>query len=358
MSYAENLGLSVLWNGEVVHAPVASADTIDASTEKTAAVFNMPYALTISHCGFWYGARTGTPPTYRISIQGVDASGNPDGTIKGGGSPASATFTPPADATWNTQWKWVALSNSYSAAAGEVLAVVIDYSSGTIDASNCSSMMGTATYCGDDRLSFPNSQFYSGAAWTKSQDTPLFAVKDSTPTKVFGRLMESLTPKTDSRSALKFNIPSTFCSTFKIRGAKMRLGSVAGNTFTFGLWGASVLRDITVDTDTIKPGSVGNAELYFDEASLQTLNAGTDYYIGVEQAAGVCSFYCQLYDAEVGQRLGMPFGTSCCYSGWDGAVWTDDATVVPIVILLFEDITPPTGGGLIVHPGMVGGLRA
>src|SRR5262245_6559267 len=82
--------------------------------------------LVISRLGFRYGTRTGTPPTYRISLQGVDGSGLPDGTIKGGGSPASATFTPPADTSWNSTWQWINLSNTYTTAnRGEKLATVI-----------------------------------------------------------------------------------------------------------------------------------------------------------------------------------------------------------------------------------------
>lgn len=360
MSDATKLGLCSVWPGEVIVSTTCTADTLDANTEKTACVFNMPYAVTIAHCGFWYGTRTGTPPTYRISIQGVNSSGNPDGTIKGGGSPASNTFTPPADSTWNTQWKWIQLNNSYSASRGEVLSIVIDYSSGTIDASNFSTMGGVASGLGDDRLSFPNKQFYSGS-WAKAAGTPLFAFKDgASPTNVWGGLAESVSAQTYSRAAMKFNIPSTFCSTFKIRGAKLRIGTTAGNTFTFGLWNSGgVIQDVTVDTDQIKGGNTGGAELFFDESSLTTLNAGTDYYIGVEQSGGVASLYTQVYDSDIGQQVRMPWGTNAVFSSYNGSVWSDDVTKVPIVILLFDDITAPTGGsGLMVHPGMVGGMRA
>jgi hypothetical protein len=159
---------------------------------------------------------------------------------------------------------------------------------------------------------------------------------------------------------MKFNIPSTFCSTYTIRGAKLRIGTTAGNTFTFGLWSSSAaLQSVTIDTDQIKGGSTGGAELYFDETTLTTLNAGTDYYIGVEQSGGVASLYTQVYDADVGQQLAMPLGTSAVFSSYNGSVWSDDVTKVPIVILLFEDITAPAGGASMkVHPGMVGGMRA
>jgi hypothetical protein len=361
MSDALKLGLSTIWSGEIAIGETFYPNTLDASTEKSAGVFNLPWAITITHCGFWYSTRTGTPPTYRVSLQAVNASGNPDGTVLGGGSPASATFTPPADATWDTQWKWIALSNSYTAARGQVLAVVVDYSSGTIDASNRSILMGYATGCGDERLSFPNSQFYTAAAWTKSLGTPLCAIKDgASPTNVLGRLVETVATQSYDRSALKFNIPSTFCSTYKIRGAKIRMLVASGTTFKLGLWSAAgVLQDVTVDSDTVKPGSQGAAEIYFDEVTLSTLSAGTYYYIGIEQVSGTGSLACQVYDAEIAQQLAMPFGTSCMFSSYTGAAWTDDATKVPIVVLLFEDVTPPTGGaGMIVHPGMDGGMRA
>jgi hypothetical protein len=94
----------------------------------------------ITDLGFRYGARTGTPPTYRISLQGASTSGiGPDGTVLGGGSPASQTFTPPADTSINGLWQWKTLANSYTPTRGQFLCSVIEYSSGTIDGSNNSS---------------------------------------------------------------------------------------------------------------------------------------------------------------------------------------------------------------------------
>src|SRR5690349_18160435 len=85
-------------------------DSGGASIDRIAHVLQLP-ADTWTHVGFRYGARTGTPVQHKTGLQTPDASGNPDGTYLGGGSPASGTFTPPADATWDGTWQWVALAN-------------------------------------------------------------------------------------------------------------------------------------------------------------------------------------------------------------------------------------------------------
>src|SRR5438105_4685448 len=89
---------------------VPTSFALDQTTDQIEYIFQAAEAITITRLGFRYGTRTGTPPTYQVSLQGVDGTGVPDGTVKGGGSPASATFTPPADATWDATWRWVTLS--------------------------------------------------------------------------------------------------------------------------------------------------------------------------------------------------------------------------------------------------------
>lgn len=69
-------------------------------------------------------------PVLRISLQGAANRITPDGTVKGGGSPASATFTPAVG------FSQITFANSYNPTAGEILSLVCEYSSGTIGGSN------------------------------------------------------------------------------------------------------------------------------------------------------------------------------------------------------------------------------
>src|SRR5262245_2059365 len=109
------------WLG--TNAPAISNFTLNANNDQVEFVFQVREAVTITRLGFRQGTVTGTSPEFKISLQGVDTSGNPDGTIKGGGSPAEDLFTPAGGA--NSTWLWKTLDNSYAAAAGEFLASVI-----------------------------------------------------------------------------------------------------------------------------------------------------------------------------------------------------------------------------------------
>src|SRR5688572_26797065 len=142
--------------------------SLDASNDGVGWVFQANSADAITHLGFRYGARTGTPPTYRISLQSPTAAGGlPDGTVLGGGSPASGTFTPPADATWDGTWQWVALTNSYTPSRGQLLVSAIEHSSGTVDGSNFSSFTRQVTgFRMDD--GFPYSCILTAGTWAKS----------------------------------------------------------------------------------------------------------------------------------------------------------------------------------------------
>src|SRR4051794_40309133 len=84
----------------------ASNTGIAASGSAIEWIFQADQAMIISRVGFRYGARTGTPPTHRISLQGVDqASGIPDGVIKVSTGPCSGLFTPPANTSWDGTWR-------------------------------------------------------------------------------------------------------------------------------------------------------------------------------------------------------------------------------------------------------------
>src|SRR5574342_1044592 len=114
-----------------------ATSTLNASGIKIAMIWQNPYtSIPYSTVGYYYNSRTGTPPTYKIGLQGVDSSGNPDGIYKTNGSECSATFTPPADTTWNNTWRTETLTAGYTPAIGEFVALVIEYSSGTINGLN------------------------------------------------------------------------------------------------------------------------------------------------------------------------------------------------------------------------------
>ena len=99
-------------------------------------------------------------PVYQVSIQSLSAQKTPSGTDIGGGSPTLKTFTPIAGV------QTITLTNPYTPALGDVLAIVVEYSSGTIDASHFASF----NYRQGNNIGMtPCPIGYDGISWTATQ---------------------------------------------------------------------------------------------------------------------------------------------------------------------------------------------
>jgi hypothetical protein len=346
------------------NTPAASSHTLSANNNAVAFIFRADNTEALTHGWIRYGVRTGTPPTYRLSLQGVSAAtGFPDGTVKGGGSPVSVTFTPPADASIDGLGQWLAFANSYTPTLGELLALVFDYSSGTVDGSNNSSITTHWTNCAPLSgigASFPQALRQTTGTWAGQAAIPAFCVRGSTRRYGFPYQAMYNTRSASTvghRRALKFNLPTSFCSTYKLAGFRM-VGSIAaatGKNPVAAVWDStSSLQSLTLDSDV--GGVVTSAYVtseFVGVGTPATLNAGTDYYIGLQVAdatnGGVLLNGVQL--GEANDRLAFPLTTSDCLSSYDGSNWTDDTTVRPFVELIFDDITAPSGssgGGYVI----------
>lgn len=98
------------------------------------------------------------PPAYRFSLQGISARGTPDGTVKGGASPASITLTPSAGFFQAT------FTNPYIPTAGELLSVACEYASGTVGAGNRISLTARGVQLGTN-ATLPYSYVQSAGSW-------------------------------------------------------------------------------------------------------------------------------------------------------------------------------------------------
>lgn len=309
--------------------------------------------LTITHVGFRYGARTGTPPTFKISLQGVDGSGLPDGTIKGGASPASATFTPPASTAWDGTWRWIALDNAYVAAPGELLALVIKYDSGTIDASNKSSFTVTGTNL-TGPCNFPFTIQNNAGARTPQQEQPVYGFK--TASRAYG-FPVSATGTIAATSALEvgfaLTVDTTFGSTEKIGGIQgLARFPNAGKTIRITLYdtdGTTVLQQVDMDSDIY--GNSTGTNMYkrmFDEATLATLTIGNTYYITiycVDATGNATVAYAEVdsaadWEAHDGGQMYPYVSRTTPGSG----AFTTLATRRLLINAIVADLVPPTSG--------------
>jgi len=349
------MGSPITWNA----VPNPNLFTLDASTDAVEYIFaHANHGTgndTITHGCFRYGARTGTPPTYRISLQGVDASGNPDGTIKGGGSPVSATFTPPASAAWDGTWQEVAFANSYSMAPGEKVALVIDYSTGTIDGSNNSSFTTHTSGVTGVVQKFPYAIQNNATARTRQTGLPIYGYKSAS--EMFGYpflTTSTVSPASNLEVGFEFTHQSGWGATFTVAAIELlaRLQTVA-KTMRVALYdtdGTSVLQSVDLDTDfAVNASGHGIVLLPFDETTLSALTFGSTYSIGI-------------YQVEAGGNLAITYldvNAAADWNAWGGAqdypyvsratpgsgAWTRLTTRRIFCNLVLADWTEPSGSG-------------
>lgn len=345
----------------------ASNFVIDATTDQVEFIFQADEAITITRLGFRYGARALTPPTHIISLQGVSlATGNPDGTIKGGGSPASATFTPPADTTWDGTWRWITLANAYTCTRGEFLAIVIAYSSGTVSGTNNSTFTvtdGLSLHSAAEGLPYA----IQNNAGTRTRQASKACFAYGSAGSIYGfpskqaftsaAITQSSTP---DEYATRFVIPAGWGASYQVAGLWARLILPAGDTMKVQLYdGTTVLQTMTYDTDLVSVNAQNRTLLFlFQESTLSTLLTGNAYRIGFQpqDAAGNYTFngVTQNSNAEwEPYPLGIEWYSS---SRTDVGAWSDDNTTRLACELLLKDLNP---GGT-APPGItrVGGLGA
>ncbi|MBI4443515.1 MAG: hypothetical protein HY649_09105 [Acidobacteria bacterium] len=328
---------------------------IDASGKRVAWILQARVSCAISALGVRYGARTGTPPTYRISAQGVGAAnGDADTTVKGATNNALATFTPPADTTWDGTIQYFTLGETYTPGRGEFFSIVVDYSSGTIDGSNNSSFTRSISNLGVGRSAFPYSETFSGASWTKGTDSfPVFTYKCGS--SVYGYPIQTFTATSYSSSsspdeyALKFTLDSGWGNTFTAAGIRCSLDTPPVDVLVtlYDSDGTTTLQDVTWDSDADTGFTIKDAILLFNETSLSALNFGTAYRIGFAPQNTTAGFALRTVDvAAAGDMAAFGGGTSFILSTrTDAGAWTDDDTKRPLCELIIDDWTEPAASG-------------
>lgn len=333
---------------------------LNASARIVAANFQTQSANAITHIGFSHVSTTGTSPTYRVSVQGINASGQPNGTIKGGGSPASATFNPTSLGYGANSYQWVALTNSYTPTRGEDIAIVVDYSSGTINASNFSTIGYYATTPNSGK---PTAIDFT-SAWTFRANKPILAYRTTSetvgyPVAAFGNQTFTST----AEYGFKFSLPTWF-STCQIAGFRVNATLPAASTFGAKLYSGGNASDTTVlqsvtGLDGDNTGSANRLhEIFFSDTSLATLTGGNTYRISIVPG-GAVNF--TLYYADVTSAAddfaGWPFGNNVSWTTRSGGNWTDTATRRPYVALLMADMTAGSGSSSVkTARGMRGGM--
>lgn len=325
------------------------------ATDSIVWVFQAPEAATIEKLGYTVSNLTGTQPTYRISLQGVNSSGSNDGVIKGGGSPASAAFI-----TASTGWTWRTLDNSYTCSRGEFLAIVIEYSSGIIDGTHNTlfAIAMSGINCLTNR--FPYVIQVNAGTPTLIQDWPIFSFGSSS--KVYGYPLSRYFPfasvfsaVSDAALGIKFTLPASWGVTYKILGVRFfgalsNVGQPSVNLRLYDTDGSTILQELVVSTNyKTMDGANGLFEWYFDETNLSSLKFGSTYRLVVNDASQASFFVDEIQTATSSDMSAYPLGQFCFETALVSGVWADDPTFRPVMEPILSDITVPLGPAVIMY---------
>lgn len=337
-------------------SPAWTSLALNSSTRKVSGIMQIPggsAAQTITRLACRTGTITGTSPVYRISLQGVDALGLPDGVIKGGGLPVIKTFTP---ATANAVIL-LTLDNSYAGAPGEWVSVVVDYSSGIVDATNHAQFgytIGSSLDCGLQ----PYGMDFQ-AAWTKRNEAGPFGL--GTAGELWGEgLFDSVATLTFANASspneygMAFAVPAYFGS-IGLRGLISAVsGPTTGGTSTLSLYAGSGAADTTLLASVVIYHDMlqGNRRqpLLFDDPTLPVLTGGASYRIALRaDGTQTIAVYYQAVNSAAHWDAG-PLLQNARYTTRAGGTWTDTATRKMPWELILSDVTGGGGSSRPQHP--------
>jgi hypothetical protein len=347
--------------------PAFTSTQLQTASTEFVTYFIIPEAATITTVGWRQNGLTGTPGTLRVGLQGVSATnGQNDGTWLGG-------TTNYVDYTgWSTGNNALfvthTLPSSVTTTRGQFIALVLRSQSGTWDASNrvqiSRFLNGYGASGGTGRIFSPPYTSGSGTIDNGGNDE-VFLVRSSS--KTYGNPYQSLfsfaatNTSNPDEIGLAFTMPSTGFSTYEIIGCRFPLATTtAGGTFDVTLYNnTTVLQQITIDTDQLARTTVGPSEYYFDETTLSTLNSGTEYILGLKATSTVTASMNYIIMPTANDITAYSNQTiRYCERQTTGAWSFTNDTRLPLITLLVRS-TAFTGGsgGMIVHPGMAGGMR-
>jgi len=298
------------------------AFTIDASGQLAAVIFQVPEACDITGMTA-YCTAVASPPAYKFTLQGVDGSGDPDGSVKA----TTAEFTPGGAGT-----EAHSFTSAYTATQGELLAGVWAYSSGTVDSTHDATFR---SYIKSVRFNlFPYYNYYNGSSWYPDNDSyPAFTLQTDEAWDVGGIYNEE--PGTEDvstighRFAQRILIPADEDIELHIDGFYYT-GDVeksAGDDYKAGVWNAAGVELASVSIDAAQQAAAFNSlpspSRSYTFTADATITAGSVFYIGYEHTGDDLT----IEYAKCGGAAGLkswPGGASFYASLWNGSSWVDD----------------------------------
>lgn len=332
-------------------SPAYTFLTIDAASEKAAMIFEVPKSGTVSHIR--WGSRTVTTgATVDVRLETVSTStGNPTGTLYGTNTNGSQVVGNGDDNTWFR----TALTASATVTKGDTIAVVIV---------NPGSPGNMQVACLDFPSRFPYIALDAGG-YGRTSVLPMAALEYNdgsfaeSPGVWPASAINSVTINsgtTPDEWGLLFQMPVP-CS---ISGAWFVMTSSGGGTNTMRLYDASdnILEWKSIFMAQRASSNPGIVEYLFDTPVALT-GTNANHRLTLRPDANDILVYD--FDVPTAAMLGC-FGGGTTHMKTtrvnDGS-WTDLNTNRPMMGLLissFDNGAGGGGGGILIHPGMTGGM--
>ena len=349
-----------------VMSAAASVGTVvaDANGEGMALIFVAETGALIDSVAFRVSAVVDTP-TVDVSIQTLDTSGNPSGTIVGGSSTQNS-------GTLTATTIIVSGLNAQLVEGTAYAAVIVAAGIGGTDSATLIHRLSDV----NNLQAFPHASTNTGAGWVKNNDAqtgcPIALGTSSTAwlswSGIQGPHTFSVPTYADSSNpdekGLRFTIPAIV----RVTGLVGAFEVGTGGTFHIVMTDASG-NDVgstlaSFDTDLLG-GGVDRGLTFLKFATPFTTVANTVYVVSVKATS-----------TALVEMIQVDFLNNSLLDAWyskdwylvtrqnsttgSGVAWTDDTASVPLIWPLIDQIhdgASAGGGGMLVHPGMAGGMR-
>jgi len=295
---------------------------MDSADEKVAFIFRVRKTGTIDRISV--PMRTVTvSDTLKLTLQTVDGSGDPTGTLYGGS--AAQTFTPVT-----TVQNIVTMATGASATAGDLVAVVIEFNSFVAGNLNIS-YQNAGSY-------FPYMSHLTGGSWSKKVGMPGFGIgySDGTYENVGAypglsssgaNVVAFNSGSTPNERALLFKLPFPA----RISGCSIMLAHSAGANFDIILYdfdGVTILTSLSVVANQMD--SVSRDSAFFTFPTSIILSRNKFYRLAVKPTTANDVTIHELTFANVASMDSVPGGQNCYRSvRTSGGAWTDLTTTRP-----------------------------
>ncbi len=329
-----------------LNATTVATVALDATNDGVGAVLQVPKAGTIDRVGIYASAVIGAPPTYRVGVEGLTTTRQPNGVYLASGS----AYVDVPSVSWSPGWFWFTLGTPVSVAAGDRIAATARYQTGTVNASNCVTAGYGFSSTHPAAYARPFALQLVAGTWSAVRVAPFVSVRYTDGTVVGFPISAAATTESWSNASSPLHLGCVFTPPVRCRlsGAALVIRPSASSDFEVRAYvggASSPARSAAVDADvdwasatTTDPG-----EVEFDPLILEP-NVPVRVVVTPTTANAITQL----------QRINVPDADSA--AAWMGDLvstrspsvlaWTDDVTRLYPVYPVIDQVDAQPGAYL------------